>query len=162
SARAQAEEANAEARRALKRADRYAYAHRIFLAEQAWRENNVARPRALLEGCDPALRGWEGSYLPRPFHTELPNLERPSGPVLCVAFSPDGRRVATGGGADPTPLDKYPTGTVKVWEASMSTEGRQARGKELAALAGHPQVVTCLAFSPDGRRLASGCTDGTV
>jgi WD40 repeat protein len=52
-----------------------------------------------------------------------------------VAFSPDGRWLATGGAG----------GTVRLWDA--------ATGKELHALAGHLKEVNALAFSPDGRRL---------
>src|SRR5713226_1599158 len=34
--------------------------------------------------------------------------------------------------------------------------------KELPSLQGHRQVVMCVAFSPDGKILASGSADGTV
>jgi WD40 repeat protein len=40
---------------------------------------------------------------------------------------------------------------VTVWEVST--------GRPLLALRGHTGTVTCLAFSPDGRRLASGGGD---
>jgi eukaryotic-like serine/threonine-protein kinase len=36
------------------------------------------------------------------------------------------------------------------------------RGEQLATLSGHEQTVTCTAFSPDGKRLATGSLDGTV
>ena len=37
-----------------------------------------------------------------------------------------------------------------------------ASGQEVLTLRGHPDRVFAVAFSPDGRRLASACMDGTV
>ena len=36
------------------------------------------------------------------------------------------------------------------------------RGDQLATLSGHEWIVTCVAFSPDGNRLATGSMDGTA
>ncbi|MGP8239863.1 MAG: protein kinase domain-containing protein [Limisphaerales bacterium] len=36
------------------------------------------------------------------------------------------------------------------------------RGEQLTTLAGHEQTVTCIAFSPDGKRVATGSLDGTA
>ena len=44
--------------------------------------------------------------------------------------------------------------TVKVWDA--------ATGQESLTLKGHTGVVTSVAFSPDGQRLASASYDQTV
>lgn len=60
-----------------------------------------------------------------------------------VAFSSDGRLIAAGVGNH-----------VIVWSS--------VRGKELARFSGHREAVTCLAFSPDNRSLASGSADTTV
>jgi len=61
-----------------------------------------------------------------------------------VAYSPDGKLLATGGGDQ----------LIKIWNAET--------GQELATLAGHQGDVWSLAFSPDGRTLASGSRDRTV
>ena len=61
-----------------------------------------------------------------------------------VAFSPDGRRIASASEDQ----------TVKVWDADS--------GQETLTLKGHTSSVTGVAFSPDGRRIASASVDETV
>ncbi len=61
-----------------------------------------------------------------------------------LAFSPDGRTLASGS----------KDGTVRLWEVSTGGERRAFRG--------HHGSVQSLAFSPDGRRLISGGEDTTA
>jgi WD40 repeat protein len=61
-----------------------------------------------------------------------------------MAFSPDGRLIATGG------MDT----AIKIWDA--------ATGRVLHTLGGHAGGVKAVAFSPDGQRLASGGNDGRI
>jgi WD40 repeat protein len=67
-----------------------------------------------------------------------------TGPVLSVAFSLDGRILATGSG----------DGTARLWDS--------ATGRPRATLTSHTDAVTSVAFSPDGRTLATGSGDGTA
>lgn len=65
------------------------------------------------------------------------------GPVYYVAYSPDGKQIASAGG------DK----TVRIWDAGT--------GDELLALT-HPAAVGRVLFSPDGAHLVTGAADGRV
>lgn len=64
--------------------------------------------------------------------------------VECLAFSPDGRLLASGGSQL----------SVKLWDANT--------GGAAGELTGHVAKVSALAFSPDGRLLASGAQDGLI
>jgi WD40 repeat protein len=54
-----------------------------------------------------------------------------------VAFRPDGKALATDGTGN----------TVKLWDV--------ASGENIGALSGHADAISCIAFSPDGKTLAS-------
>jgi WD40 repeat protein len=76
--------------------------------------------------------------------------------VFSVAFSPDGTRIASGG-------DDH---TVRLWDADTSPMGTinigdsgQPVGEPMT---GHTDWVSSVAFSPDGKRIASSSGDGTV
>jgi hypothetical protein len=126
-------------------AQRLLYAANMNLAQQAWEQNNVGRVRQLLGGtaADPE-RGFEWYYWQRRTHLELRILHGHSDQIWGVAFSPDGRWIASGS------KDR----TAKVWEA--------ASGKELLTLRGHSGRILSVAFSPDGRRIVTGSEDQTA
>jgi len=104
--------------------------------------------------------------------------------ILSLAYSPNGRILAAGGGDDPIRLWDVDTGvmqralpeawvhalvfsprgsvvvtggafkTIRMWET--------ATGKEVNKLDGHKSAVKALAISPDGTLLASGDAEGNV
>ena len=63
-----------------------------------------------------------------------------------VAFSPDGQTIAAGG--------DYSDPTIRLWDLHTSENRR--------TLTGHTQRIVSVAFSPNGRLLASGSADNTV
>jgi serine/threonine protein kinase len=66
------------------------------------------------------------------------------GPVLCVAFSPDGELVVSGG----------TDGSVRLWRA--------ADGMELHTYEAHSDKVHAVTFTPDGSTIYSGSADSTL
>lgn len=71
----------------------------------------------------------------------------------CIAFSRDGRRIASAG-PDSLTSPRTRASTLRVWDAST--------GQELLMLKGHIDGLAWVAFSPDGRRIASAGRDSTL
>jgi WD40 repeat protein len=104
--------------------------------------------------------------------------------VTCVAYSPDGSRIASSSVDQTVKVWDAKRGTAvatfrghtgPVWSVAYSPDGSRIaagevntvkvwdahRGAEIAALRGHNGGVGCLAWSPDGSRIVS-CGDNTV
>ena len=123
----------------MKLASLEAEAGQMGLVQQRLREHE---PQG---SSDPDLRGFEWYYLQRLCQLDLRTLKGHAGWVHGVAFSPDGRRLASAS------RDQ----TVKVWDAAT---GQETASPSRGTRAGSMRV----AFSPDGRRLASASRDKTV
>ena len=145
-----AEKARLEEERLRREADRLAeerrqdlYASEIQLAQREFEAANIERVFELLNHHVPKkgetdLRGFEWHYLQQVCHSErqvLPLTQI----VRAVAFSPDGKKLATSGGG---------SGQVVLWDV--------ATGKAERTFATDLQEAWSIAFSPDGKRLAIG------
>ncbi|GAB3987767.1 hypothetical protein GCM10029978_107850 [Actinoallomurus acanthiterrae] len=93
--------------------------------EHSRRGNATPRQSAATSGQDITLTGHTGN-------------------VDAVAFSPDGKILATGSNDT----------TVRLWDV--------AAARTTTTLTGHTGFVYSVAFSPDGKTLATGSTDGTA
>jgi WD40 repeat protein len=94
-------------------------------------------------GRDATIRLWDAAPLRGDEGQEGLTLIRTDSEVWSTAISRDGRRIASGGLASPG----LPDAPVKVWDLPT--------GRMSLELAGHPGVVFCVAWHPDGDRIAS-------
>jgi WD40 repeat protein len=121
------------------------YFSNIALAHRECQAENPGRAEKLLDRCPTHLRGWEWHYLKRQSHTALMTIPAHDDYVFNVAYSPDGKSLAT----------SSEDGTARVFDA--------ATGRLIHTLRGHyPDICWRVTYSPDGKLLASGGRDKTV
>jgi len=102
---------------------------------------------ATAQGDAPPRTDLYGDALPPGAIARLGTMRwRQSSGVTCVAFSPDGKLLAAGSGVK--------DGSIYLWEV--------ATGKVRRRLQGHTHEVQTIAFSSDGKRLASCSVDSTI
>ena len=74
--------------------------------------------------------------------------------IQCLAYSPDGKRLASVSARFEPTTTSFSRWEVKLWDADT--------GKPLRDIGRHANAVHAIAFSPDSQHLVTGCRDGTV
>jgi serine/threonine protein kinase/WD40 repeat protein len=87
------------AERSAEELRRHDYVSRINLALSECLGNNVTRTLELLDGCPKDLRHWEWDNAWRQCHLDLGTFSQSGQTLNVVAFSPDGKRIASVSGA---------------------------------------------------------------
>ena len=175
---------------AERRTRRLLYVSDMNVVQQAWEEGNVGRGKELLDRYLPRaneedLRCFEWHYFRQMIEESLnvPHLDDPGEHIVDLAYSADGKTLATVGWGGHIAVWDVPSGTLRrafeaVWgsQLSLSSDGTLAavarRDGPVSLLdlsAGTIETVTVLseaasavAFSPDRRQVASGHVDGQI
>jgi WD40 repeat protein len=172
-----------QAQVALNRSENSLYLNRIALAERYWQANNQGRTDQILDACPANLRDWEWHYLKRLGHSEVLTLPgdqaaySPDGKLLAtdgkdnsvqirdaqtgkisirlrgdnpsafsrLAFSPNSHRLAA------ICVDH----TIRIWDLPSGRQTLKLQAETKSQIGGPVYYLVELAFSPDGKRLAS-------
>ena len=118
------------------------YVNLIAVADARIRESAFDKAEELLWQAPRHHRGWEWGHLMHRCHPDLLTLRGHTREVHAVAFSPDGRLLATGG---------Y-DGKARIWDVRS---GELVRTLPAGS-------VECLAFSPDGECLITAGSGPTI
>jgi WD40 repeat protein len=116
----------------------------------AWGAIFLPGSKQILTGAwDKTLRVWDVET-----GKELRRFENVTDNVRCLALAPDGKTVAAGHFEDLRGAGQGRPGTVRIWNIET--------GRLIRTLAGHKEEVACVAFSRDGKLIASSSYDKTL
>jgi WD40 repeat protein/serine/threonine protein kinase len=132
------------AQQGAQKARRLLYGSDINLDQHYWEDGQISQVLTLLARHEPDEQGWEWHYLRRLCQSDLHTLGEHATPATCLAFSPDGTRLASGGGGS----------AIILWDT--------VHGRALHQPLPESDGSYCLAFSPDGGLLASRSLDGAI
>ena len=102
---------------------------------ESWRSAAAAGDATWQHAARANVAAWQ------PYHARLRAVLSHHDPIDAVAFSPDGRTIATGSD----------DGTARLWDA--------ATGQPIGSPIQHASTVNAVAFSPDGKTTLTGCED---
>ena len=162
------------------------YVNSIQLADADYRESNIGQLREALYSCPDDLRSWEWHRLNYISDQSIMTLRGHEGGTCCTTWTPDGRRIVSGGYDNTVKVWDVDTGkelmmlkghTARVFSITVSPDGEwitsgsydkivriwnASTGSEVITLSGHSDRVVSVAFSPDGRGIVSGSLDNTI
>jgi WD40 repeat protein/serine/threonine protein kinase len=189
-----AQKAQQEAERAdakAKEVQKHLYVDTLHLVQSAWENHDDGQVNDYLKSFLPQpgqeeLRGFEWYYWNRLLNRDLRTFARQNSHFTCVAYAPDGKRMASGAGDGSaviwnpdtgTSILALPTQEKAVRGIAFSPDGTRvimgteannllvcnaSTGHVIYAIPGHTKMVCGVACSPDGAQVATASEDQTV
>jgi WD40 repeat protein/tRNA A-37 threonylcarbamoyl transferase component Bud32 len=129
------------------------YINRVNRAYREIQDDNIALAEDLLHGCPSEIpRGWEWHFVERLCNSERRLVDLGNTNAASLAYGPDGTWAVSGSGGQ---FGNAQGGTtVNVWDVNS--------GQRRRTLTGGGENVWDVTVSPDGKKVAAGCSAGLV